>query len=417
MAVLRVDHPDILQFIRAKRNSDQLTGFNISVGVTDEFMEHLESGTPFPLRFEGRTYEVVNPQDLWDEIMRSNWDWAEPGVLFIDTINKYNNLWYLESIEATNPCGEQPLPPNGACLLGSWNLVKYLTPRIDGEGLGLDYGQLADDIPHIVRAMDNVIDRTSYPLKAQEIEAKQKRRMGLGITGLANTLEAMGYAYGTPEFLAVEEEILSFLAHETYAASIELAKEKGEFPLLDRDRYVQSLFMRRMDESIREQILEHGIRNSHLLSIAPTGTISLTADNVSSAIEPPYTLAYQRTIQTFDGPVVESVEDYGYRFLKVAGLTADEVSAQAHVDVLCVAQSWIDSAVSKTCNVGDHVTYDEFKELYRLGWLNGAKGMTTFRKAGKRFGIFSASPKEPDETPSAEACTFDPLTGEKTCDS
>jgi ribonucleoside-diphosphate reductase alpha chain len=417
MAVLRIDHPDILQFIRAKRNSDKLNGFNISVGVTDEFMDHLERGQKFPLRFDGRIYEWIDPTDLWDEIMRTNWDWAEPGVLFIDRINEENNLWYCEQIAATNPCGEQPLPPFGACLLGSWNLVKYLKPRDDGKGMGLDYRQLAEDIPHVVRAMDNVIDRTTYPLPEQEIEAKNKRRMGLGVTGLANALEACGYRYGTQAFLEAEADVLSFIAWETYNASINLAKEKGSFPLLDREKYIQSGFMQRMPAEIRDAVLKFGIRNSHLLSIAPTGTISITADNVSSGIEPPYTLEYQRTIQTFDGAKIEKVQDYGYRFLGIRGATADEVTAEQHVNVLAVAQQWVDSACSKTCNVGDQVPYDEFKGLYLQGYMDGAKGMTTFRAAGKRFGILQAQPVD-EETPeeAVEACTFDPVTGDRTCD-
>jgi ribonucleoside-diphosphate reductase alpha chain len=417
MAVLRIDHPDILQFIRAKRNSDKLTGFNVSVGVTDAFMEALFAEREFPLQFGGRVYEMVDPADLWDEIMRTTWDWAEPGVLFIDRINRENNLWYAEDIAATNPCGEQPLPPYGACLLGSFNLTKYVHADGQNQGVtGFDWAKFREDIPHVVRAMDNVVDRTNYPLPEQEAEAKAKRRMGLGVTGLANALEFMGYRYGSPKFLQVTEMILEELAVRTYSASIDLAMEKGPFPLLDREKFIESGFMKRMPDAVKQDILRHGIRNSHLTSIAPTGTISLTADNVSGAIEPPYTLGYSRTIQTFDGPKIEKVQDYAYRYWGIEGATADEISAQEHVAVLASAQKWVDSACSKTCNVGAHVTYDEFKDLYIQGYKSGAKGMTTFRAAGKRFGILQAEPLEDEADEEAvQACTIDPTTGIKSC--
>lgn len=404
MAVLRVDHPDILEFIRAKRNDDKLQGFNISVGVTDEFMQCLEYKRGFDLRFDGKVYETVDPQYLWDEIMRSTWDWAEPGILFIDRINKSNNLYYCETIEATNPCAEQPLPPFGACLLGSFNIAKYVA---NGR---FDWSQFIADIPPVVRALDNVIDRTIYPLKEQETEAKQKRRMGIGVTGMANAIEAMGHPYGTDSYLQAQDEILRTLRDKCYSASVDLAIEKGPFPLYD-ERYLKSEFIGRLPIELQNRIKEHAIRNSHLTSIAPTGTISLTADNISSGIEPPFTLEYDRTIKTFDGERVERVHDYGAKFLGVKGLTADEIDAETHVNVLCRAQQWVDSSISKTCNVGSHVTYDEFKDLYLMGYKQGAKGLTTFRASGKRFGILNAV-----EAPAAEACYIDPDTGKKTCD-
>jgi len=411
MAVLRVDHPDILEFIRAKRNNDNLTGFNISVGVTDRFMDALANDEPFDLTFDGKVYETINPRSLWDEIMRSTFDWAEPGVLFIDRINEMNNLWYCETIEATNPCGEQPLPPFGACLLGSFNIAKYV---VDNK---IDYNQLKEDIPHVVRAMDNVVDRTIYPLKEQRDEEVDKRRMGLGVTGVANALEAEGFAYGTHEYIAAQDRLLEFITVNSYWASVELAKEKRPFPLFDAEKYCQGKFIQRLPNALQEAIRKYGIRNSHLTSIAPTGTISLTADNVSSGIEPPYTLQYDRTIKTFDGERIERVQDYGMAFLGVSGRTADAISATEHVDVLCAAQKWIDSACSKTCNVGAHVSYEDFKDLYVQAYNNGAKGITTFRAAGKRFGILNAVEDEGDVSePKAEACTFDPETGIRTCD-
>lgn len=422
MGVLRVDHPDIEEFITIKNNLTTLTQFNLSVGVTDKFMEAVMKDTNFDLVFDGKVYKTVRAKALWDAIMRSTWDWAEPGVLFIDRMNKKNNLWYCETIAATNPCGEQPLPPYGACLLGSFNLVKYITPT------GFDYEAFKHDIPAVVRAMDNVVDRAIYPLPQQAKEAKDKRRMGLGVTGLANAGEALGYAYGSPDFIKFTKEVLSVLRDTCYRSSIALAAEKGSFPLLNKDKYLQSEFAKTLPEDIRDDILKFGIRNSHLLSIAPTGTISLSADNVSSGIEPVFSYGYTRTIQTFSGPVEERVEDYGYRVFGVKGRTANELSVFDHVRVLNVCSQFVDSACSKTCNVSEDVTFDQFKDVYMQAYLGGASGCTTFRANGKRFGIFSAHAAEDvAEEPEEEAdtfvdekeggaCYFDPATGKRTCE-
>lgn len=409
MGVLRIDHPDIEEFINAKHNSDKLTGFNVSVGVTDSFMEHLREKKPFPLTFEGQVYKEVDPVALWDLVMRSTWDWAEPGVLFIDTINKKNNLWYCETIGASNPCGEQPLPHNGACLLGSFNLVKYV---LDGQ---FDYGLFTGDIANVVRAMDNVIDRTIYPLPAQEKEAKNKRRMGLGVTGLANAGEMMGLPYASQQFMEWMEKVLSILRDHCYSTSADLATEKGSFPLYEEEMYIQGDFYKTLSPWVQEKIVSQGLRNSHLLSIAPTGTISLTADNVSSGIEPPFALYYDRTIQNFDGQTIERVEDYAYA-QGFTGRTANEIPAADHVRVLAMASGLVDSAVSKTCNVGDDVTYEEFKTLYENAYELGCSGITTFRAAGKRYGILNEVKEDKqDNEPKAEACYIDPNTGQKEC--
>lgn len=405
MGVLRIDHPDIEQFITAKNDGTSLTGFNISVGVTDEFMKCLEKKQSFPLRFDGVVHEEVDPVALWDMIMRSTWDWAEPGVLFIDTINKMNNLYYCETIEATNPCGEQPLPPYGACLLGSFNLTKYV-----GAGQ-FDYGLFTGDIHHVVRAMDNVIDRTIYPLKEQEKEAKNKRRIGLGVTGLANAGEMCGMPYASTEFMKFTTKVLKILRDYSYASSSTLAQEKGSFPLYKQDKYIEGEFFKTLAPWVQDQIKEYGLRNSHLTSIAPTGTISLTADNVSSGIEPPFSLYYDRTIQEFDGHQIQRVEDYAFKH-GVEGRTANDISADEHLSVLSLVSKYIDSAVSKTCNVGSNVTFDEFKKLYFNAWKQGCKGITTFRADGKRYGILN----EVKEEPQAEACFIDPQTGQKSCE-
>ena len=422
MGVLRIDHPDILDFIRAKRNSDKLTGFNISVGITDAFMEALDNDTDYELLFDGVVRGTLSAQMVWDEIMNSTWDWAEPGVLFIDRIQEMNNLWYCETIEATNPCGEQPLPPQGACLLGSFNLVKYLDES-NGSYV-FNFTQFKKDIPHVVRAMDNIIDRTIYPLKEQSDEAKAKRRMGLGVTALANTGELLGYPYASKEFLNWSEKVFSCLRDNCYKASALLAKEKGAFPMY-RPEYLKSNFIRTLPASVKKEIREHGIRNSHLTSIAPTGTISLVADNVTGGIEPVFSHYYDRTIQTFEGPRVERVEDYAYA-RGVEGRTSSDISVQDHLAVLLLSQHYVDSACSKTCNVGDDVSYEDFKQVYVDAWKGGAKGCTTFRISGKRFGIFnetvetekkvlSTDEEMVEETGKVEACFIDPLTGQKEC--
>lgn len=669
MGVLRVDHPDIEEFIKAKNNSTVLTQFNVSVGITDEFMDAVINDKMFDLRFEGKRYKTVRARYLWDEILRSTWDWAEPGVLFIDTINKKNNLWYCEQIAATNPClhpdtlietvegrvriadikeptivytsksdgslgmakataswvskrnasvykvrtangkeikvtpdnkilthdhgwvaaqdlklgdrvvqlcrarrgseysgvklttednrayvmehrliaeavygdlgdlvvhhingdtydnhidnfeimpaeehnkltattthpqehqvhgvngrfvatgkspkrvtpmpehlksgnknnygnavveiikdfevvdvydmtvegthnmignfmvvhncGEQPLPPYGACLLGSLNLTKYIKEWVT-EGIPVTYfddDQLKHDIAPVVRAMDNVIDRTVYPLEEQRLEAQSKRRMGLGVTGVANAGEALGYEYGSPEFLEWLEEVMTVIRDTCYQSSISLALEKGPFPMFIADKYLESGFAKTLPETIRRDIHNYGIRNSHLLSVAPTGTISLSADNVSSGIEPVFSHSYERTIQTFEGPKVERVEDYGYRVFGVKGKTANELSVFDHVKVLTTASRFVDSACSKTCNVGDEVTWDQFKDVYMQAYLGGASGCTTFRASGKRYGILNAAAVEDvAEEPEVEeddfieeggACYFDPSTGLRQCE-
>jgi ribonucleoside-diphosphate reductase alpha chain len=280
MGVLRVDHPDIEEFVAAKRNSDKLTGFNISVGITDKFMEALQNDgdDSFELVFDGLPHKTISAKALWDEIMSSTWDWAEPGVLFIDRISEMNNLFYCETIAATNPCGEQPLPAYGACLLGSFNLTQYVV-ETNGE-LEFDFTQFKKDIPHVVRAQDNIIDRTIYPLKQQSDEAKNKRRMGLGLTGLANAGELLGMPYASAEFLIWAEKVFACLRDNCYRASARLAAEKGPFPLY-REDYLRGNFIRTLPASVKKEIREYGIRNSHLTSIAPTGTISIIADNVS----------------------------------------------------------------------------------------------------------------------------------------
>ena len=420
MGVLRVDHPDIEAYVTCKNNGTEYTNFNLSVAVTDAFMKAVKQDLDFDLVFDGRVHKTVRARPLWDKIMRSTWDWAEPGILFIDRMNQKNNLHYCETIAATNPCGEQPLPPYGACLLGSFNLVQYVK---DGE---FDYEAFKHDIPVVVRAMDNVVDRATYPLPQQEGEAKAKRRMGLGVTSVANALEMCGCPYGSTEAEAMFRDIMRVLRDTAYMSSASLAVEKGPFPLYD-EALLDSAFAMTLPEEIRETIRQTGLRNSHLLSIAPTGTISLSADNVSSGLEPVFAHYYDRTITTFDGQRVERVEDYAYR-RGVKGVTASELTPQQHVDMLIIASEFVDSACCKTCNIGDSVTWEEFKEVYMRAYDGGASGCTTFRAAGKRFGVLNAASDEED-VPQPEkqvddfvsedegtACYFDPATGQRTCE-
>tara|TARA_R110000824_G_scaffold64034_2_gene167703 strand:+ start:469 stop:2169 length:1701 start_codon:yes stop_codon:yes gene_type:complete len=411
MGVLRVDHPDIERFLRAKQNSTNLTAFNVSIAVTDEFMEAVETDAMFTLRFDGEERGQVHARTLWESIMRSTWEWAEPGILFIDRINETNNLRDIENIVATNPCGEQPLPPHGACLLGSFNLTKYIATG--ASVWGFDYQALEEDIPIIVRAMDNVVDRAgTFPLPVQKVEALSKRRMGIGVTGLANAGEALGYPYGSTEFLRFTEMVLTVLRDGVYMASIDLAEEKGAFPLFNAEQFLgEGTFASTLPPHIKERIRTHGIRNSHLLSIAPTGTISLSADNVSSGIEPTFSVGGRRTVQTENGPKEVDVLDYGSATWDVAPKVAAQCSADDHLGVLLTAQRFMDSACSKTCNVSPDMPWDEFKNIYMRAWKGGAKGCTTFNPGGKRFGMMEAAPAE-----EVLACYIDPASGDRTCD-
>lgn len=452
MGVLRIDHPDIEEFIDAKTAAstddiqkaqmllsgtnfddaqkavildivekvsvqNRLSAFNVSVAVTDDFMRAVQSDQYFALKFEGQIVRTVKARALWEKLMAATWDWAEPGVLFIDRINQMNNLAYCETIAATNPCGEQPLPPYGACLLGSWAVAKFVEPGLSGWVLNEE--KLAATIPGVVRMMDNVIDEALYPLPQQEQEAKNKRRMGLGVTGMANAIEAIGHPYGSPGYIESQSRILRLIANEAYRASALLAKEKGAFPLYDGEKFLASKFIRSgvLDEDVIDLIREHGIRNSHLLSIAPTGTISLTADNMSSGVEPVFSYRTGRDIINQDGVTKQYVEidDYGVREFGVNGKRADDLTVMEHVAVYTAAQKFIDSSISKTINVGSDVTFEEFKDVYMEAWRRGAKGCTTFRIDGKRFGIMKSLDDELELT-SGESCVYDPATGTRTCD-
>ena len=410
MATMRCDHPDIEAFITAKSDAARLRMFNLSVLITDPFMEAVKADTAWDLQFEGKVYHTVQARDLWNRIMKSTYDFAEPGVIFIDRINAANNLNYVETIAATNPCGEQPLPPYGACLLGSINMARLVTDPF-GKNAHLDPKALTDLVAVAVRMMDNVVDASRFPLEAQAQEAQAKRRIGLGVTGLADALLMVGLRYGSEEAARQTEEWLHAIARAAYLASVDLAREKGAFPLFDADKYLASGTMRAMDEDVREAIRTHGIRNALLTSIAPTGTISLYAGNVSSGIEPVFAYAYKRKVLQKDGSrTEEEVVDYAVQMWREkfgdAQLPEYFVNAQTlapldHVRMQAAAQKWVDSSISKTINCPEDISFDDFKEVYMAAWDQGCKGCTTYRPNDVTGSVLSVS-ETTDKTPEAD---------------
>ena len=400
MATMRCDHPDIEDFITAKSDAARLRMFNVSVLVTDPFMEAVKANGSWDLVFDGKVYQTVKARDLWNKIMRSTYDYAEPGVIFIDRINKANNLGYCETIAATNPCGEQPLPPYGACLLGSINLARLVKDPFEADA-DLDVDELSKLVATAVRMMDNVVDASEFPLPQQAQEAQAKRRIGLGVTGLADALLMTGLRYGSDEAVRQTDRWLHAIARAAYLASVELAKEKGAFPLFDADPFLASDAMMQMDEDVRDQIRIHGMRNALLTSIAPTGTISLYAGNVSSGIEPVFAYAYTRKVLQKDGTrTEEEVVDYAVQMWRDKYGDADLpdyfVNAQTlapldHVKMQAAAQKWIDSSISKTINCPEDISFDDFQDVYMQAYETGCKGCTTYRPNDVTGSVLSVS--------------------------
>ncbi|WP_353429231.1 adenosylcobalamin-dependent ribonucleoside-diphosphate reductase [Paracoccus denitrificans] len=410
MATMRCDHPDIEAFIEAKQDSARLRMFNLSVLVTDAFMEAVKADGPWDLQFGGKVYHTVRARDLWNRIMRATYDYAEPGVIFIDRINQQNNLNYAETIAATNPCGEQPLPPYGACLLGSVNLARLVEAPFTADAR-LNPEALDELVRTAVRMMDNVVDASKFPLPQQAAEAQAKRRIGLGVTGLADALLMLGLRYGAADAVEQTRVWMKAIARSAYLASVDLARDKGAFPLFDAKKYLASGFMRRMDADLREAVAQHGIRNALLTSIAPTGTISLYAGNVSSGIEPVFAYAYTRKVLQKDGSrTEEEVVDYAvqmWRDLKGDAPLPDYfVNAQTlapldHVAMQAAAQEWVDSSISKTINCPEDISFEDFKDVYLAAWDKGCKGCTTYRPNEVTGSVLSVSEKT-EEAPQAD---------------
>jgi ribonucleoside-diphosphate reductase alpha chain len=388
MGCLRIDHPDIEAFIDSKRDATRFRNFNISVLVPDDFMAALAAGADWPLTFQGEVYRTVSAKDLWDRLMRSTYDCAEPGVIFVDRVNAANNLAHCETINASNPCGEQMLPPYGACLLGSINLAALVERPFEDDVI-LDEEALGELTRIAVRMLDNVIDISRYPLPQQEAEAKAKRRIGLGITGLADALLFCGAAYGSDEAVELTRKWLGIIKREAYRASALLAAEKGAFPRYD-PAMLERPNLLDLDDDVRALIAEHGLRNGCLTSIAPTGTTSLLADNVSSGIEPVFAYSYERRILQADGSArMEPVIDQAMRVWRVVRgdvpppedlfVSAQTLKPSHHLKMQAAAQTMVDSSISKTVNCPEDIAFDEFAEIYVRGYELGCKGMTTYR--------------------------------------
>ena len=430
MGVLRIDHPDVLEFITAKRTPGRWNNFNVSVAVSDEFIRTLHAGGDWALVHKAKpgaglvaqgahlrsdglwVYRSVPAQELWDTVMKSTYDFAEPGILFVDNINRDNNLRYCETISATNPCAEEPLPPYGCCDLGPIILTRFVrNPFGFGGTPEFDFDGFTQATAVQVRALDNVLDLTFWPLPQQQAESRSKRRIGVGFTGLGNVLAMLRLRYDATEGRAMAARIGRAMRDAAYAASVELAQEKGAFPLFDAERYLEAgTFASRLDEPLKQSIRQHGIRNSHLLSIAPTGTVSLAfADNASNGIEPPFSWSYHRKKREGDGSSTEYVvEDHAWRLYRSLGgdtaqlppwfVSALEMPAADHLAMMEAVQPFIDTAISKTVNVPADYPYADFKGLYLEAWRAGLKGLATYRPneiLGAVLSTTSQSAKEP----------------------
>lgn len=451
MGVLNINHPDVLEFVKAKRTPGRWNNFNVSVMVTNEFMELKNAGKvvelihkakPSEKQFEEGAYQrddglyvykTIDAQELWDIIMKSNYDFAEPGILFFDNINNDNNLRYVETINATNPCAEQPLPSYGCCDLGPVILTKFVRYPFTEQAY-FDYDSFSKAIAIQTRFLDNVLDATIWPLPEQHAESQSKRRIGVGFTGLGNALAMLNQIYFSEEGLRTAQLISETMRDSAYATSVNLSKEKGMFPLFDPDKYLEEgTFASRLPVKLKDDIRQYGIRNSHLLSIAPTGTVSLAfADNASNGIEPPYSLAYTRKKRTTDGHVFYNVLDHAFRIwlsiqpdqefataienavskfeatfvykedifvtadlLPKSLVTAMSMTVDQHLSMMRTVQPYIDTAISKTVNVPGDYPFEDFKSIYDTAWGDKLKGVSTYRPNSILGSVLSVEkPKE-----------------------
>ena len=411
LATMRCDHPDIEDFVEAKRDPARLRMFNVSVLATDPFMQAVKDDAPWDLVFGGETYRTIRARELWDRMMQATYDVAEPGVIFIDRINRRNPLYYAETIAATNPCGEQPLPPYGACLLGSVNLARLVDNPFEANAR-LDEAALADLVATAIRMMDNTVDASRFPLDAQRAEAQAKRRIGLGVTGLADALAMTGQRYGSEEAAEITGKWLKTVSRAAYLASADLAAEKGAFPLFDAEEYLSGEAIAELDEDVKAAIAKHGLRNALLTSIAPTGTISLLAGNVSSGLEPVFAHAYTRKVLQPDGTrTEEEVVDYAvqlWRDLKGEAplpdhfVTAQDLAPEDHVRMQAAAQPHVDSSISKTINCPADISFEAFKDVYTLAYESGCKGCTTYRPNAVTGSVLEVAEEKVETAPETE---------------
>ncbi|MEP2639573.1 adenosylcobalamin-dependent ribonucleoside-diphosphate reductase [Roseobacter sp.] len=389
MATMRIDHPDIEDFITAKATPGRLRNFNMSVMISDKFMQALETGADWDLVWDGQVVRTVKAHDIWETIMWRTFSAAEPGVLFIDRINQANPLNYLETLSATNSCAEQPLPPNGTCPLTSINLARLVTDPF-GPNAAMDDRQLRRLTGVAVRMLDNAIDVSEFAVEGQRDEAVTKRRIGVGVTGVADALIMLGVRYGTPAAMRLVNRWLQMIQNAAYLASAELAAQRGPFPLYDAEQHLQSASVQALDPEVQRAIATHGLRNGVLTTIAPTGTTSMYAGNVSSGIEPVFATAYTRKITGPDGTKTqEQVQDYAvWLFREMFGpdapltdafVTAQDLRPADHVRMQAAAQRWIDSGISKTVNCPEDIPFSVFEDVYHQAYEAGCKGCTTYR--------------------------------------
>ncbi len=412
MATLACDHPDIEAFVAAKRDARELRNFNLSVLVSDAFMAAVESDGPWELTFGGTVYKTIRARDLWAQIMRATYDYAEPGVIFIDRINAANNLTYCETIRATNPCGEQPLPPHGACLLGSVNLAAFVVEPFERSAY-LDTGALAEAVAPAVRMLDNAIQISGFPLPEQRAEAQAKRRIGLGVTGLADALAMCGLRYGSDNAAEIAGGWMRIIQSAAWRASAHLAKEKGAFPLYNGESFRDNAMLARLEADVAPLVAANGLRNALVTSIAPTGTISLFAGNVSSGVEPIFATSYTRAVLRADGMrTQEAVADYAvalYRYLHGEDavlpdsfVTTADLAPGDHIAMQAALQPYVDSAISKTVNVPADIRFEDFVDVYMQAWHAGLKGCTTYRPNAVTGSVLSSEAPAPP-SPQADA--------------
>ncbi|NMM10508.1 MAG: adenosylcobalamin-dependent ribonucleoside-diphosphate reductase [Polaromonas sp.] len=441
MGVLRIDHPDVLEFITAKRTPGRWNNFNVSVGMPDSFMQALNDDLPWELVHRAKpgaaliakgafqraddlwVYQTLAARELWDTVMRSAYDFAEPGILFLDHINEDNNLRYCESIAATNPCGEQPLPPYGCCDLGPIILTRFVQHPFGFDGVAaFDFEAFAKSVATQVRALDNVLEVTFWPLPQQQAEAAAKRRIGVGFTGMGNALAMLCMRYDAPEGREMATRIAVCMRDAAYTASVTLAKEKGAFPKFEADGYLApGTFASRLPLELQQAIREQGIRNSHLLSIAPTGTVSLAfADNASNGIEPSFSWVYRRKKRESDGSTTEyAVEDHAWRLYRELGgdvealpdyfVSALDMSASSHIAMMEAVQPFVDTAISKTVNVPADYPYDDFSGLYQQAWRARLKGLATYRPNAILGSVLDLGPVQAEAVSPSVVPAADPM--------